>query len=170
MCGRQFAGVRKKNSFSPLDTPNKRKLAADILSAGKKKFLEKGVGRGPLGYFLLSSCGDPRAKSYSPLHKAIFAIFFGGGGEPAKELADRYRESQQKFAKLSLKEQLEGLPDVADHEYVWMVDYVYDHFDAFKLITCCSTGTKYEYYLDTLIEIEVNASYLLMEKIWRQRV
>lgn len=47
--------------------------------------------------------------------------------EPARELADRYRESQQKFAKLSLKEQLEGLPDVADHEYVWMVDYVYDH-------------------------------------------
>lgn len=49
-----------------------------------------------------------------------------------------------------------------------MVDYVYDHFDAFKLITCCSTGTKYEYYLDTPIEIEVNASYLLMEKMRQQ--
>lgn len=96
------------------------------------------------------------------------AVFEALVEEPARELADRYRESQQKFAKLSLKEQLEGLPDVADHEYVWMVDYVYDHFDAFKLITCCSTGTKYEYYLDTLIEIEVNASYLLMEKMRQQ--
>lgn len=47
------------------------------------------------------------------------AIFEALVEEPAKELADRYRESQQKFAKLSLKEQLEGLPDVADHEYVW---------------------------------------------------
>lgn len=45
-----------------------------------------------------------------------------------------------------------------------MVDYVYDHFDAFKLIACCSTGTRYEHYLDALIEIEVNASHLLMEK------
>ena len=68
---------------------------------------------------------------------------------------------------MSLKEELEGLLDVADHEYVWMVDYVYDHFDAFKLIACCSTGTRYEHYLDALIEIEVNASHLLMEKMQR---
>lgn len=57
---------------------------------------------------------------------------------------------------------------MADHEYVWMVDYVYDHFDAFKLIACCSTGTRYEHYLDALIEIEVNASHLLMEKMQRE--
>ncbi len=49
-----------------------------------------------------------------------------------------------------------------------MVDYVYDHFDAFKPIACCLTGTKYEYYLETLIEIEVNASHLLMEKMQQQ--
>lgn len=96
------------------------------------------------------------------------AIFEALVEEPAKELADRYRASQQKFAEMSLKEQLEGLPDVADHEYVWMVDYVYDHFDAFKLIACCSTGTRYEHYLDALIEIEVNASHLLMEKMQRE--
>lgn len=44
----------------------------------------------------------------------------------------------------------------------------YDHFDAFKLIACCSTGTRYEHYLDALIEIEVNASHLLMEKMQRE--
>lgn len=46
-----------------------------------------------------------------------------------------------------------------------MVEYIYDHFDAFKLIVCCSTGTRYEHYLDVLTEIEVNSSIVLMEKM-----
>ncbi len=31
---------------------------------------------------------------------------------------------------------------------------IYDHFDDFKLIFCCSNGTKYENYFDELAEIE----------------
>ena len=46
-----------------------------------------------------------------------------------------------------------------------MVEYIYDHFDAFKLIVCCSAGTRYEHYLDVLTEIEVNSSIVLMEKM-----
>ena len=46
-----------------------------------------------------------------------------------------------------------------------MIEYIYDHLDAFKLIICHSNGTKYEHYLDTLIEIEVNASLGLIEKL-----
>ena len=143
--------------------PTNEKLAADILSAGKKEFLEKGF-QGASMRSIASSLAVTTGAIYR-YYTDKEAVFVE---EPARELADRYRESQQKFAKLSLKEQLEGLPDVADHEYVWMVDYVYDHFDAFKLIACCSTGTKYEYYLETLIEIEVNASHLLMEKMQQQ--
>ena len=146
--------------------PTNEKLAADILSAGKKEFLEKGF-QGASMRSIASSLAVTTGAIYR-YYTDKEAIFEALVEEPAKELANRYRESQQKFAELSLKEQLEGLPDVADHEYVWMVDYVYDHFDAFKLIACCSTGTKYEYYLETLIEIEVNASHLLMEKMQQQ--
>ena len=146
--------------------PTNEKLAADILSAGKKEFLEKD-SRGASMRSIASSLAVTTGAIYR-YYTDKEAIFEALVEEPAKELANRYRESQQKFAELSLKEQLEGLPDVADREYVWMVDYVYDHFDAFKLIACCSTGTKYEYYLETLIEIEVNASHLLMEKMQQQ--
>ena len=126
--------------------PTNEKLAADILSAGKKEFLEKGF-QGASMRSIASSLAVTTGAIYR-YYTDKEAIFEALVEEPAKELANRYRESQQKFAELSLKEQLEGLPDVADHEYVWMVDYVYDHFDAFKLIACCSTGTKYEYYLE----------------------
>ena len=132
--------------------PTNEKLAADILSAGKKEFLEKGFQKASMRSIASSLAVTTGAiYRYYTDKEAIFEALVE---EPAKELADRYRASQQKFAEMSLKEQLEGLPDVADHEYVWMVDYVYDHFDAFKLIACCSTGTRYEHYLDALIEIE----------------
>ena len=143
--------------------PTNEKLAADILSAGKKEFLEKGFQKASMRSIASSLAVTTGAiYRYYTDKEAIFEALVE---EPAKELADRYRASQQKFAEMSLKEQLEGLPDVADHEYVWMVDYVYDHFDAFKLIVCCSAGTRYEHYLDVLTEIEVNSSIVLMEKM-----
>lgn len=61
--------------------------------------------------------------------------------------------------------QVQTLPEVSDEGYSWMVEYIYDHFDAFKLIVCCSTGTRYEHYLDVLTEIEVNSSIVLIEKM-----
>ena len=46
-----------------------------------------------------------------------------------------------------------------------MLEYVYDHFDAFKLITCAAAGTRYEHYLDTLAEIEDNAGRMLVDNM-----
>ena len=37
--------------------------------------------------------------------------------------------------------------------------------DAFKLIACCSSGTKYEHYLDTLAEIEDHSGRLLVDRM-----
>lgn len=46
-----------------------------------------------------------------------------------------------------------------------MMAYIYDHFDAFKLITCAAAGTRYEHYLDTLAEIEDNAGRALIDRM-----
>ena len=35
-----------------------------------------------------------------------------------------------------------------------VIDYIYEHFTAFKLIFCYSSGTAYEHYFDRLAEIE----------------
>lgn len=40
-----------------------------------------------------------------------------------------------------------------------VLDYIYQHFTAFRLIFCCSSGTAYENYLDRLSQIE--------EKVYR---
>ena len=40
-----------------------------------------------------------------------------------------------------------------------LLNYAYDHIDAFKLILCCSKGTKYERLIDDMVDIEVNATH-----------
>ena len=56
--------------------------------------------------------------------------------EPARVLEERYRAIQKGFADQPVDAQVQTLPEVSDEGYSWMVEYIYDHFDAFKLIVC----------------------------------
>lgn len=40
-----------------------------------------------------------------------------------------------------------------------MLRYAYAHLNAFKLILCCSEGTKYSGLIDTMVEIETEATH-----------
>ena len=139
------------------------KLAADILTAGKKEFLEKGFqGASMRGIAASLQVTTGAIYRYYTDKESIFEALVEA---PAKELESRYRRIQQQFAEQPLQGQLESLPEVTDDEHTWMMEYIYDNFDAFKLITCCAVGTRYEHYLDALTEIEVNASNALIEKM-----
>lgn len=46
-----------------------------------------------------------------------------------------------------------------------MIDYIYANFDAFKLIICCSAGTKYEQFIHELVEIEVAATHDFLDTL-----
>ncbi|HAM68197.1 MAG TPA: TetR family transcriptional regulator [Ruminococcus sp.] len=41
---------------------------------------------------------------------------------------------------------------------VYVMEFIYDHFDAFKLLVCCSQGTRYEDYSHTLAAMEEESS------------
>lgn len=139
------------------------KLAADLLEAGKQEFLSKGFQGASLRNIaaLLSVTTGAIYRYYSDKE----ALFDALVEEPAQILVERYRKIQQSFSSLPLERQLNDLPEVSDNGQMWMIRHLYDHFDAFKLIACCSAGTKYEHYIDTLIEIEVNASRTLIDRM-----
>ena len=146
--------------------PVNEKLAADLLEAGKQEFLEKGFqGASMRGIASRLSVTTGALYRYYTDKESLFDVLVE---EPARVLEERYRAIQRNFADQPVKDQVQTLPEVSDEGHSWMVEYIYDHFDAFKLIACCSTGTRYEHYLDALIEIEVNASHLLMEKMQRE--
>lgn len=143
--------------------PVNEKLAADLLEAGKQEFLEKGFqGASMRGIASRLSVTTGALYRYYTDKESLFDVLVE---EPARVLVEKYRTIQRDFADQSLEDQVETLPEVSDEGHSWMVKYIYDHFDAFKLIVCCSTGTRYEHYLDVLTEIEVNSSIVLMEKM-----
>ena len=143
--------------------PINEKLRADLLEAGKREFLAVGYQRASLRN-IAASLGVTTGAIYR-YYSDKEALFDELVEKPAKELLDRYRAAQQAFAAQPVEDQVSNLPEVPESETSWMFDHIYDNFDAFKLITCSAAGTKYEHYLDTLAEIEDNASRLLIERM-----
>lgn len=139
------------------------KLAASLLEAGKREFLEKGFQGASLRN-IAASLGVTTGAIYG-YYTDKEAMFDALVSEPGQELVERYREVQKAFSARPLEEQVNNLPEVPEIEAAWMMAYIYDHFDAFKLITCAAAGTRYEHYLDTLAEIEDNAGRALIDRM-----
>ncbi len=139
------------------------KLAAGLLEAGKREFLEKGFQGASLRN-IAASLGVTTGAIYG-YYTDKEAMFDALVSEPSQELVERYREVQKTFSARPLEEQVNNLPEVPEIEAAWMMAYIYDHFDAFKLITCAAAGTRYEHYLDTLAEIEDNAGRALIDRM-----
>lgn len=142
--------------------PLNEKLAAELLEAGKKVFLQMGFQGASLREIaaMLGVTTGAIYRYYTDKEALFDAIVSG----PAEELVNRYRSAQQAYAERPLEEQLGGISGVSE-ENTWMLDFIYDHFDEFKLIVCCSAGTRYEHYIDILVEIEANSAMLLSEKM-----
>lgn len=143
--------------------PVNEELAAQLLEAGKAEFLEHGF-RGASLRSIAARLGVTTGAIYR-YYADKESLFEALVEKPARELERRDREVQQSFSELPLEEQLTGFPRITAEERDWMIEYIYDHFDAFKLIVCCSAGTQYEHYIDVLVEIEENASRVLIDRL-----
>jgi AcrR family transcriptional regulator len=138
-------------------------LAADLLEAGKTEFLAKGF-QGASLRAIAATLGVTTGSIYR-YYADKEALFDSIVSAPAQELEQRYQEIQESFSALPLDRQMQTLPEVGENGQAWMMRYLYDHFDAFKLIACCSAGTKYEHYIDSLIDVEVRTSRVLIDRL-----
>ncbi|MDF2655075.1 MAG: transcriptional regulator, TetR family [Bacillota bacterium] len=129
----------------------------NILECGREEFLEKGYEGASLRRIAKAAGVTTGAiYGYFPDKKAIFEALTGA---PAKELLDYYITVQRKFAELPGDEQGLHMADGSEAGLIWMLDYIYQHFEAFKLLICSSAGTEYEGYLNGMVEIETKATF-----------
>lgn len=132
-----------------------------ILNAGKAEFLKKGFRAASLRN-IVKEAGVTTGAFYG-YYGSKEELFLALVKDPAETLLGRFREAQERFAGLPREKQLGQMGKISGECMDWMVDYIYEHFDAFKLIVCRSDGTGYENYIDTMVEIETRATHRFVE-------
>ena len=81
----------------------------------------------------------------------------------AQEFTDRFVSVQETFHSFDKKRQKEEMGEYSSNEMMGMVDYIYDHFDVFRLLLDASYGTKFQNFVDTLVAVEEEYTYKWME-------
>ena len=129
-----------------------RDTAAAILEASRKEFMEYGYEKASLRRI---------AKEASVTTGAIYGYFAGKDAlfaalteDAAEELVELYTKVHSDFASLPPEEQPDMLNVVTEECVPWLVNYVYDHFEAFKLLLCCGAPGCGERFFDCLAEVE----------------
>lgn len=131
------------------------------LAAGRREFLEKGFRDASLRS-IVREAGVTTGAFYGYYHSKA-ELFDALVEHPYRELMDRFIGVQEDFTTLSPEQQLAGVGEVSGQAMDEMLQYVYDHFEAFKLLTCCAEGTRYEQMIHQMVEIEVQSTHRFVE-------
>ena len=133
----------------------------NILEAGRQEFLSKGFKSAYLRS-IVREAGVTTGAFYG-YYKSKEELFDAIVAEPASVFMDKFKEAHIAFAELPPDQQPENMGSISGSCMDWMTDYVYDHFDEFKLLLCASEGTKYEHLIHEMVEIEVAATHDFMD-------
>ncbi|MBN2899652.1 MAG: TetR/AcrR family transcriptional regulator [Clostridia bacterium] len=132
-----------------------------IMIEGKREFLDKGFNDSSLRRIVKRAGVTTGAfYGYYSDKKALFnALVF-----PAVDgLKTMFLSVQETFDQLPETEKVDKLYDYTSDEIRAFVDYIYDHFDAFKLLISCSDGTDFSEFIHELVEIEVSYTIRFIE-------
>ena len=102
---------------------------------------------------------------------AILMFSLGGCGknEAAKEInlmtwADFIpREIIDQFEKLSADDQTNNMSNAANDGTDQMIDYIYEHYDHFRLLFKCGDSGKYEAFIHNMVNKEMKATKKYMQ-------
>ncbi len=133
-----------------------------ILEAAKREFLEYGFADASLRR-IASQAGIMVSGLYK--HFANKEEMFAALVDPAIDgFMDLYREIEGEYF-----DELDrfGKSDnwTGQSESVRAMEYIFDHIDAFKLIICCSGGTKYEDFIHEAAILEEKVTFKYMKEL-----
>ena len=125
-----------------------------ILEIGKKEFLAKGFKDASLrGIVKEAGFTQGAFYGYYPDKAALFDALVS---EAADGLVEQLKAAQEAHFDLIPAERTIDSRRLSTEYLRYFLGYIYDHFDAFKLLLCCSAGTRYENYIHDLVELEVS--------------
>lgn len=134
-----------------------------LLELAKAEFLKKGYSEASVRNIAKTAGLTTGAVfRYFPDKVALFDALVS---DAADTLMNQFKAAQDAHFDLipeeKTTESLEFIYRVSESFY----HYIYDNFDAFKLVICCSEGTRYANYIHDLVELEVSQTEVYYEKL-----
>ena len=138
----------------------------NILAAGKNEFLEKGFKSASLRN-IVKTAGVTTGAFYGYFSgkEVLFAALVE---EHAKAIMNIFMSAQEDFKRLPEEEKSNHMGVESRTSLNSIVDYIYEHFDEFKLLVCKSEGTCYENFVHNMVEIEVEETFDFIEVLRRR--
>lgn len=132
-----------------------------ILEAAKKEFLEKGFKSASLRN-IVKTAGVTTGAFYG-YYNSKEDLFEALVGEHYSFLLERFCRAQKEFAEIPPGEQPDNLTSTSGECMNEMFLYAYEHLNEFKLILCCSEGTRFSKLIDEMVEIETKGTHDYLE-------
>ncbi len=134
----------------------KSQTQAKIIAIAKREFLAKGFKDASLRG-IVKEAGFTQGAFYG-YYKDKEELFVSIVAEVADGLVAQFKSAQAAHFDLIDAGNTKTSRDLSTNYLKSFVAYIYDNFDVFKLIICCSEGTKYQHYIHDLVELEVNVA------------
>lgn len=145
-------------------------IAPRILESAKAEFLVYGYEKASTNAICKNAGVTSGAlyKRYAGKDE-LFSALVSSVADQFKQLLKGVNDD---FHNLSEDEKNESAfaPKAQTNGYVDFIDFVYDHFDIFKLLIVCSRGSSYEDYLHELVDILSQSILRFMKDTGREAV
>lgn len=137
-----------------------------ILEVGKREFLAKGFKDASLRH-IVKEAGFTQGAFYG-YYPDKAALFDALVSPAADGLIEQFKAAQKAHFDLVDEGRADESGSLSTAYLRRFVGYLYDNFDAFKLIICCSGGTRYEHFVHDLVELELEQTARFYEEVAAQ--
>ena len=140
----------------------------NILETAKRHFLNDGLTGASLRKIVKDAGLTTGAfYKYYPTKEALFDALTDPYLEHIYEI---YDQVVAEFEKLSADDQTKNMASISDEGMEEMLNYVYDHYDNFKLLLKCGDSGKYEDFIHGMVAREIKSSHRYLEKMKEEGV
>ena len=127
-----------------------------ILKEAKIEFMDKGYLKASLRE-IVRKAGVTTGAFYG-YYKNKEQLFDALVGRQYNEILEKYQETLDNFFERSPEEQCKDMLSITYESVLELKDYVYDHYDAVKMILCCSEGTRYKDLIEKMAGLDATAT------------
>ena len=134
----------------------------NILNTARKHFLKDGFSGASLRNIVKDAGLTTGAfYKYYPTKEALDALT-----DPYIEhIYQIYDRVVEDFEKLSAKEQTSNMSDTSGDGMDQMIDYIYEHYDNFRLLLKCGDSGKFETFIHNMVDREMRSSLEYVKKM-----